>query len=65
MPLAYAYDVDIISRSKREVCAVFCKIVKEARAVGIQVNEDKKKYFLSTIKDSTLGESTEIKNYNF
>ena len=65
MLLAYADDVDIISRSKREVSAAFCKFVKEAQSMGLKVNEDKTKSFVSTTKGSNLGESIEIENYNF
>ena len=53
MPLAYAYDIDIIGRSKREVAAAFSKFAEEARNIGLAVNENKTKFLLSA-KDSTI-----------
>ena len=41
MPLAYADDVDIIGQSMREVSAAFAKFDKEARMLGLAVNEEK------------------------
>jgi len=65
MPLAYADDVDIIGRSKREVSAAFSKFVEEAQSLGLAVNEDKTKYLVSTARDSNLGESVEIDSFKF
>ena len=65
MPLSYADDVNIIGRSKREVCAAFSRFVEEAQKMGLAVNENKTKYFVSTCKDSSLGESVEMGNFKF
>ena len=47
MPLTYADDVDIIGRSDREVAVAFPKFAEEARSIGLAVNENKTKYFVS------------------
>ena len=60
--LAYADDVDIIGRSKREVFAFFSRFIKEAQKMGLAVNENKTKYFVC---DSSLGESVEMGNFKF
>ena len=66
MPLAYADDVDIIGSSDRVVAIAFSKFAEEARSIGLEVNESKTKYLLSsTAKDSSIGESVEIDGYNF
>ena len=65
MALAFADDIDIIAWSEREVAVVFSKLAEEARSIGLAVNERKTKYLLSTVKDSSIGESVEIDGYNF
>ena len=65
MPLAYADDVDILGRIDREVAVAFSKFAEESRSIGLAVNESKKKYLLSTAKDSSIGKSVEIDGYNF
>ncbi|XP_050745358.1 uncharacterized protein LOC127011601 [Drosophila biarmipes] len=50
--LAYADDIDIIGRSKRDVTAAFSAIEKESAKVGLAVNEGKTKYMLSTSRES-------------
>jgi hypothetical protein len=65
MPLAYADDVDIIGRNKREVSAAFTRFVEEAHKVGLAVNEDKTKYLVSTSKNSSLGGFVEIDRFKF
>jgi len=65
MPLAYADDIDIIGRSKREVSSAFSKFVKEAEKMGLAVNEDKTKYLASTVRDPCLGGFVEIDRFKF
>ena len=45
--LAFADDIDIIERCKRDVTAAFSAIQKEYEKVGLMVNAGKKKYMLS------------------
>ena len=42
--LAYADDIDIIGRTKRDVAAAFCAIEQESTKMGLAVNEGKTKY---------------------
>ena len=65
MPLGYADDVDIIGRSYREVSAAFNKFEEESKKLGLVVNEDKTKYFVSTTKEANLGATIVIDNYTF
>ena len=65
MPLAYADDVDVIGRSICEVEAAFSKFAEEARSIGLAVNENKTKLFLSTAKDTSIGVCVERDGYNF
>ncbi|MGC8830944.1 MAG: hypothetical protein ACP5TE_14360, partial [Verrucomicrobiia bacterium] len=41
------------------------RFVEEAQKMGLAVNENKTKYFVSTCKDSSLGESVEMENFKF
>ncbi|XP_036320783.1 uncharacterized protein LOC118735233 [Rhagoletis pomonella] len=50
--LAYADDTDIIGKKNREVCPDFSKLDKEAKRMGLVVNDDKTKYLLSSNKQS-------------
>ena len=65
MPLAYADDVDIIGRNKREVSAAFSRFVEVAHKVGLAVNENKTKYLVSTSKNLSLEEFVEIDRFKF
>ena len=49
--LAYADDIDIIGRTKRDVTAAFSAIERESTKMGLAVNEGKTKYMLSTSRD--------------
>ena len=46
--LAYADDIDIIERTKRNVTAAFSAIERESTKMGLVVNEGKIKYMSST-----------------
>ena len=48
MLLAYADDIDIIGRGLRDVTAAFSSIEEQAAKVGLVINEDKPKLFVST-----------------
>ena len=50
--LAYADDIDIIGRTKRNVTAAFSAIERESTKMGLAVNEGKTKYMLSTSRDA-------------
>ena len=49
--LAYADDIDIIGRTKRDVTAVFGAIERQSTKMGLAVNEGKTKYMFSTSRD--------------
>ncbi|XP_051864248.1 uncharacterized protein LOC127566265 [Drosophila albomicans] len=64
--LAYADDIDIIGRSKRDVTAAFSAIEKESAKVGLAVNEGKTKYMLSTSREARRLDSQVVAdNYMF
>jgi hypothetical protein len=65
MPLAYADDVDIIGRSSREVSAAFTRFEEASKNMGLAVNENKTKYFVSTNGEMNLGTTIPIGSYNF
>ena len=44
--LAFAGDIDIIGRTKRNVTAAFSAIERESAKIGLAVNEDKTKCLL-------------------
>ena len=46
--LAYAYDIDIIGHTMRDVTAAFSAIEQESAKMGLAVNNSKTKYMLST-----------------
>ena len=41
------------------------RLTNEARSIGLSVNESKTKLLLSTAKDTSIGVSVEIDDYNF
>ena len=49
--IAYADDIDIIGRTKRDVTLAFSAIEREPTKMGLTVNEGKTKYMLSTSRD--------------
>ena len=49
--LAYADDIDIIGRTKRDVTAAFGAIERESTKMGLAVSEGKTKYMFSTSRD--------------
>ena len=64
--LAYADDIDIIGRTKRDVTAAFAAIEKESAKVGLTVNEGKTKYMLSANREARrLGSHVTAGKYNF
>ena len=66
--LGYADDIDIVGRSQRAVVEAFTAIEEEAKRVGLEVNEEKTKYMLSTKNNSVthhLGQNVTIDSYNF
>ena len=64
--LAYADDIDIIGRCKRDVTAAFSAIEKESSRVGLAVNEGKTKYMLSTTRNTRrVGTHVIADNYTF
>ena len=60
MPLAYADDVDIIGRSSREVSAAFTRFEEVSKTMGLAVNENKTKYFVSTNGEMNLDTTIQI-----
>ena len=46
--LAYADNIDIIGRTKRDITAVFIAIERESTKIGLAVNEGKARYMLSS-----------------
>ncbi|XP_054085666.1 LINE-1 retrotransposable element ORF2 protein isoform X1 [Zeugodacus cucurbitae] len=66
--LAYADDIDIIGSNNRAVCSAFSRMDKEAKRMGLEVNEDKTKYLLSSNKQSAhsrLGSHVTVDSHNF
>ncbi|XP_054089974.1 putative uncharacterized transposon-derived protein F52C9.6 isoform X1 [Zeugodacus cucurbitae] len=66
--LAYADDIDIIGSNNRAVCSAFSRMDKEAKRMGLEVNEDKTKYLLSSSKQSAhsrLGSHVTVDSHNF
>ena len=49
--LAYAGDIEIIGRTKRDVTSAFSAIEREFTKMGLAVNEDKTKSMLWTSRD--------------
>ncbi|XP_043064519.1 uncharacterized protein LOC122320475 [Drosophila ficusphila] len=50
--LAYADDIDIIGRTKRDVTAAFGAIEKESAKVGLAVNMEKTKFMVCSSRES-------------
>ncbi|XP_054091506.1 uncharacterized protein LOC105219282 isoform X2 [Zeugodacus cucurbitae] len=66
--LAYADDIDIIGNNTRAVSSAFSRLDKEAKRMGLVVNEDKTKYLLSSNKQSAhsrLGSHVTVDSHNF
>ena len=66
--LAYADDIDIIGKNKGYVCSAFSGLDREAKRMGLVVNEDKTKYLLSAHKQSEhtrLGTHVTVDSYKF
>ena len=64
--LCYADDIIIIGRTERDVSGAFAAIEKEARKVGLAVNEGKTKYMLSTCRESQRhGTTISLGGYTF
>ena len=66
--LGYADDIDIIGRSQRAIIEAFTVIEEQAKRVGLEVNEDKTKYMLSTNKAASvhrLGQNVTVDSSNF
>ena len=49
--LAYADNIDVIGRTKRDVTTAFSAIERESTKMGLAVNEGETKYMLLTSKD--------------
>lgn len=52
--IAYADDVAIISRSKKELETVILKLIEEAKKRGLEVNVEKTKYMFHSRKDRIM-----------
>ena len=64
--LAYADDIYIIRRTRRDVTAAFAAIEKESAKVGLMVNEGKTKYMMSANREARrLGSQFTASKYNF
>ncbi|XP_054084799.1 uncharacterized protein LOC128921370 [Zeugodacus cucurbitae] len=66
--LAYADDIDIIGNNTRAVSSAFSRLDKDAKRMGLVVNEDKTKYLLSSNKQSAhsrLGSQVTVDTHNF
>ena len=66
--MAYADGIDIIGLNNRTVSSAFPKLDKEAKRMGLVVNEDKTKYLLSSNKQSShsrIGTHVTVDSYNF
>lgn len=65
--LAYADDIDIVSRSVEDLKESFIKIGRTAREIGLEINEEKTKtaHITSKIRVRRIGQSLTIGEYNF
>ena len=64
--LAYADDIDIIGRTKRDVTATFSATEQESTKMGLAVNEVKTQYILSTNGEVRLIDSQiKVDKYTF
>ena len=64
--LAYADDVDIITRDTRQVKENLNRFVAAAADMGLEINEGKTKLLASTVQyQNRIGLSMEIGNYDF
>ena len=64
--LAYAHDIDIIGRTKRDVTATYGAIERDSTKISLAVNEGKTKYMFSTSRDVRRIESRiTVDNYTF
>lgn len=65
--LAYADDIDIVSRSVEDLKESFIKIGRTAREIGLEISEEKTKtaHITSKIRVRRIGQSLTIGEYNF
>ena len=67
--IAYADDIALITRSKRELESVFSKLERATRRYGLKINEEKTKYLVMKEglgKERVFGKfPTDAKVYNF
>lgn len=66
--LVYADDIDIIARSVVDLKENFINIEKAAREIGLEINEEKTKVFISITSEKTarrIGQNLTIGDYNF
>ena len=64
--LAYADDIDIIGRTKRDLIAAFSAIEWESTKMGLAVNEGRIKYIFSTCRDvRRIDSRITANNYTF
>jgi hypothetical protein len=66
--LAYADDIDIVSRSQSAVWDAYLSLEREAAKVALKINEQKTKYMISARNDMTIrdvGQSVAIGDKHF
>lgn len=65
--LAFADDIDLVSKTTIKTKELFGKIEKEADTVGLRINEDKTKYMYNSRRQGRdrLGQNVTIGTYNF
>lgn len=65
--LAFADDIDLVSKTTIKTKELFGKIEKETGRVGLRINEDKTKYMYNSRRQGRdrLGQNVTIDTYNF
>jgi sorting nexin-29 len=63
--LAYADDIDIISRDINSLRQAFTSLDRAAKLIGLNINEDKTKYLFSSTTSCTVPPPLNIDGYTF
>jgi endonuclease/exonuclease/phosphatase family metal-dependent hydrolase len=66
--LGFADDIDLVGWTKEDINEAFQGLEREARQLGLKVNETKTKYMLTTKQESLrqrIGQSVQLGEYNF
>ncbi|XP_055379626.1 uncharacterized protein LOC129610878 [Condylostylus longicornis] len=63
---AYADDIAIMSRSKRDLIEIFTRLDQQTRRIGLKINENKTKYMIvSRSNTRRVAQNITINDYNF